>query len=148
MKVLIAHDPDAGEKLPVADLQRAGLPSNADVLILCVADVLVPPPNTPLPPRVQAAIDKARVTADAAKAELSGAFPSWSIVARSIADAPAFGILSTAENWDAELIVVGARQQSALARLALGSVSQKIVHNATCSVRIVKRGTLDSIHPP
>lgn len=47
-------------------------------------------------------------------------------------------ILEKAEEWDADLIVVGSQGQGALSRLLLGSVSQYLATHAKCSVMIVR----------
>lgn len=155
MKILIAHDPAVNEPAPIADLQRAGFPAQSDVLVITIADVLPPPapaeaPRTPppVPPRVQAAIDNARSAAADAQAQLQATFPSWTIAVEAVADSPAWGIIRKAEAWQPDVIVVGAHRQSALSRLVLGSVSQKVLHEAPGTVRIVKRGTIDTYRPP
>ena len=47
-------------------------------------------------------------------------------------------ILEKAEEWDADLIVVGSQGQGALSRLLLGSVSQYLATHARCSVMIAR----------
>lgn len=44
MKILIAYDGSESADAALADLKRAGLDIEADVLVMCVADVFVPPP--------------------------------------------------------------------------------------------------------
>lgn len=50
---------------------------------------------------------------------------------------PADMILDVAERSNADLIVVGNRGMSGVARFVLGSVSNKITHHAPCSVLVV-----------
>lgn len=51
---------------------------------------------------------------------------------------PATAILEGAEAWDIDLIVMGARGRSAIARLLLGSVADRVIHHAPCSVLIAR----------
>ena len=51
---------------------------------------------------------------------------------------PAEQILATAREFDAELIVLGARSLGTLERFVLGSVSTKVMHECECDVLIVK----------
>ncbi|PKN59600.1 MAG: universal stress protein, partial [Deltaproteobacteria bacterium HGW-Deltaproteobacteria-11] len=48
-------------------------------------------------------------------------------------------ILDEAENWGADLIIVGSRGHGAVRRFLLGSVSFAVALNAPCSVEIVRR---------
>lgn len=52
---------------------------------------------------------------------------------------PAEDILKTARYIKADLIVMGARGPAAGRRMFLGSVSNKVVHSAGCSVAIIRR---------
>jgi nucleotide-binding universal stress UspA family protein len=51
---------------------------------------------------------------------------------------PAFMILETAVRRSAQLIIVGSRGMKAIKRFFLGSVSEKILVHATCSVLIIR----------
>jgi len=51
---------------------------------------------------------------------------------------PKSAILEKAEDWNADLIVVGSQGQGALSRLLLGSVSQYLATHAKCSVMIAR----------
>lgn len=52
----------------------------------------------------------------------------------------AWGIVTEARGRGAGLVVVGSRGLGALASIALGSVSTSVVHQAPCSVLVVKEG--------
>lgn len=151
MKILFAHDPEANEPTLIADLQRAGFPTHSTVLVFAVADILTPPASgtspAAVPPRVQAAVDAAQQRARAVQAELQRTFPNWTITSEVVTDAPAWGIIRKAGDWKPDVIVVGAHRQSAVARLVLGSVSQKVLHEAGSTVRVVKAGSASS-QPP
>ena len=49
-------------------------------------------------------------------------------------------VLRTAESLPAELLVVGSRGRTGLARIAIGSVAEAIVRGAPCSVLVVRLG--------
>jgi nucleotide-binding universal stress UspA family protein len=51
---------------------------------------------------------------------------------------PAEQLIETARELDADLLVVGRRDQGALQRLVLGSVSSKVVGGAPCDVLVVR----------
>ncbi len=51
---------------------------------------------------------------------------------------PAAAILKEAARWKVDLIIVGRLGRSALGRLFLGSVSQRIAAEASCSVRVAR----------
>ena len=53
---------------------------------------------------------------------------------------PADQIIAAADEHGAGLIVVGTRGQTRLRRLILGSVAQKVLLNASCSVLVVREG--------
>lgn len=52
---------------------------------------------------------------------------------------PARVIIETAEEWNADLIVVGSHGHGFWGRAMLGSVSDAVVHHAGCSVLVVRR---------
>ena len=52
---------------------------------------------------------------------------------------PRMVINEEADHWSADLIVVGARGYTGLAKFLMGSVSQSVVGNAPCSVMVVRR---------
>ena len=51
---------------------------------------------------------------------------------------PESRIVETAEEFGADLIIVGSHGYSRWERLLLGSVSQSVVHHAPCSVLVVR----------
>lgn len=53
---------------------------------------------------------------------------------------PADEILAATSEKDVDLVVVGARGLGLVKRLLLGSVSERVLHEAECSVLVVKGG--------
>ena len=52
---------------------------------------------------------------------------------------PRTAIVDEADEWQADLIVVGSHGRTGLKRLMLGSVAQSVVAHAHCSVEVVRR---------
>jgi len=149
MKVLMAYDGSSCADAALDDLQCAGLPQEAEALVLSIAEVFLPPPRpTPafpsqVPPAVQRAwtqathaLDEAHILAQQARTRLLQSFPAWDVCAMACADSPAWAIITKAESWQPDLIVVGSHGRAAVSRFLLGSVSQKVLTAAHCSVRV------------
>ena len=150
MKILIAYDGSDCAKDALEDLPRAGVPRVAEALIMSVADVFLPPSSSPVPAlpaevpvavqrawaQATHAVDEARALAQQARTHLLTLFPAWEVHAEACADSPAWAVVKKADTWQPDLIVVGSHGRSALARFVLGSVSQKILTEARCSVRV------------
>ena len=82
----------------------------------------------------------AHASADAAVAIIKGRFPGDNVEVSTVVELgrPAEIILEAAEKWHPDLIVVGSHGRNFWGRLALGSVSDAVLHHAPCSVLIVR----------
>ncbi|MBE9177271.1 universal stress protein [Oculatella sp. LEGE 06141] len=60
---------------------------------------------------------------------------------------PGRAICHLAQNWEADLVVVGRRGRSGLSELILGSVSNYVLHHAPCSVMAVQTKTRVEAQP-
>jgi nucleotide-binding universal stress UspA family protein len=58
-------------------------------------------------------------------------------VTRAVAGSPADVLLETAEDFGADLIVVGSKGLTGAAGIVLGSVASSIAHHAPCDVMII-----------
>jgi nucleotide-binding universal stress UspA family protein len=163
MKIVIGYDGSTFADAAIDDLQRAGLPDNTEALVLTVADVwpgmppmyrdaLVPAPadlsfqvTEAAQQMIKAAQDEAAQLAQQARQRVASLFPTWRVDAEAVADSPASALTERAEQWKADLIVIGSHGRGALARLFFGSISQKVLRYAHCSVRIGRR--IDNRHP-
>jgi nucleotide-binding universal stress UspA family protein len=57
---------------------------------------------------------------------------------------PRAGILDAAEEWQADLIVLGSHGRTALPRFLLGSISDAVMRHAHCSVEIARPACVGS----
>lgn len=149
MKILLAYDGSEWADAALADLKNAGLGEQVEALVMSLADVLLPPPGddaseVDVPEGVRLALKRAQQKLEEAKAlahrtadQIRSSFPSWTVNDDAQADSPAWGLIRTADEWKPDLMVMGARGHSVFGgRLILGSISQRVLYEARCSVRI------------
>ncbi|HKO97371.1 MAG TPA: universal stress protein [Pyrinomonadaceae bacterium] len=122
---------------------------------MTLADVFLPPPineeiDNTFPmyvpagvrrahERAQHELKEAEAMARRASEQIKRSFPEWDVRHESLADSPAWAVIRKADEWKADLIVVGAHGHSVLGgRLILGSVSQRVLYEANCSVRVAR----------
>jgi nucleotide-binding universal stress UspA family protein len=160
MRVLIAYDGSAHADAALDDLRRAGLPREAEALLVSVADGLVgayfPVAEIAGPVaasrRVTSVVElareqavllhaEARGAAERARSQVISSFPDWEVRPAVLEGDPSEELLRRAEAWRPHLIVVGSQGRSAFGRLLLGSVSKTVAGRANCSVRVARRGT-------
>lgn len=164
MKILVAYDGSEFADAALADLKRAGLADEAEVLVMSVADVFVPsavddggdngvPTQIPQPvrrahERAQHELEHAQVLAGRASERIKALFPHWRVSYHAEADSPAWAVIRKSDEWKPDLIVMGARGHSVFGgRLILGSISQRVLYEARCTVRIA-RGPLRNTDRP
>lgn len=159
MKILIAYDGSEAANTAIDSLHRAGLPGEGvEALVISVAEVWLPPPardevlDDTFPFQTPPGLKRAREHAAAIMAEgeeraergkkrVQHVFPGWTVSQAVVNGSPAFEVLNRAEEWKPQLIVVGSHGYSALGRFVLGSVSQKVLTEASTSVRIGRAST-------
>jgi nucleotide-binding universal stress UspA family protein len=158
MRILIAYDGSSGADAMLADLQRAGFPNEVEAIVISVADVCLwpmsnPEANNTIPelPSVEKAhkqalraVEEARALATEASTRLRDCFPVWRVSAESRGDSPAWAIIQKADQWKADLVIVGSHGRSALGNLFLGSVSHKVIAETACSARVARPSTNQS----
>lgn len=163
MKILVAYDGTPPADAAIDDLTMAGLPKSAEAVVLSVAEVWLSPENlkddgSTNPyiegivaghrERAREAVKVAREFADRAREQILNHFPGWTVTVEGTYGSPAWELLERAESIDADLIVVGSHGRSAIGRLFLGSVSQKVLTEARCSVRVARGKIEVDTKPP
>ncbi|MFZ1700903.1 MAG: universal stress protein [Pyrinomonadaceae bacterium] len=157
-RILIAYDGSDAAEAALNDLPRAGFSRNAKALIVNVHERWLPPPSsydmveevfgssepsaakparTKKEPEIQL-IQAESALPDKARKRLASYFPDWKIDTLSLQGSPSFQIMRKANEWKANLIVVGSQGNAGTKLFSLGSVSQKIANEARCSVRVVR----------
>jgi nucleotide-binding universal stress UspA family protein len=161
MKILIAYDGSKCADSALDDLTHAGLPEQGEALVMSVAEVWLPPPppssyevvemaTTARGPlalerkymAASAAVKDANDMAAKAAERFQTLFPKWTVKHQSVWGSPNWELFSKGEEMQADLIIAGSHGRTALGRLFLGSISQWLLNEARCSVRVA-RGKLD-----
>lgn len=87
-------------------------------------------------------LNEAKDFARRASDQVRSFFPHWSVRAEILTGSPAWELISKADEWKPDLVVVGSHGHSAVSRFILGSVSKKVATDSDHSVR-VSRGDLE-----
>jgi nucleotide-binding universal stress UspA family protein/predicted transcriptional regulator len=151
MKVVIGYDGSKHADEALDDMRRAGLPRDVEAIIISVAEGVMLPSGSGImekafiPRRVAStlaqashALAEARECARMGGERVKALFPAWEVRAEYLTGSPADALMERATYWGADLIVVSSQGRSALGRLVLGSVSRKVVIEASCSVRVAR----------
>jgi len=147
MKIFVAYDGSECADAALDDLRRAGLPSDAQIKVLSVIENWLPPPSGL---EIIEHIDRDQEYLAMARRggiRLVSMEQGWDVKSESGAGSPATVIIEKADEWGADLIVVGSHGHTALGRFFFGSVSQKVLHEARRSVRVA-RGRIEEPGTP
>ena len=154
MRILIAYDGSEGAEAALDDLKRAGLPQEAEALIM-VTDVWMvasqcdftravarrrqlSAETSSFAPALRSLEEERALTREATR-RLRAAFPSWDVGAEGAhgAGAVAPALLRRAAAWGADLLVVGSRRPSAQ-NLLDGGATRRVAAEAPCAVRVAR----------
>lgn len=165
MNLLIGYDGSDGARAAVQDLVLAGLPPEVEARVIAVADPLVRVPPVSATPfgagdRPPAGlVSTARALAADATREATAVstegldfvttlFPGWQARADVLIGSPHRMLVKAAKDWPADLVVVGSTGRGGLDRVILGSVSQRVLARARCSVRVARARERSAAAPP
>jgi len=157
MRILIAYDGSDCAEAALDDLAQAGLPETAEAIVMSITEVWLPPPPVSSYEIVEQAmrvhvpadlkkvyakgshaVKEAKALAERGAARVRSTFPKWKVQSEAVYGSPAWELVYKADKWKPDLVIVGSHGRSALGRFVLGSVSQRVVTEARCSVRIAR----------
>jgi nucleotide-binding universal stress UspA family protein len=143
LSVILAADGSPEAEQAAAFLCRLALPRWAEVTIVSVAEAEVALPAGIAEPILDMPAPVRRALLDAADANTLGAAACLDDCAADMQRSlrigrPAEEILAAASEYDADLIVLGARGHTRSAKSHLGGVAQRVVKYAPCSALIVR----------
>ena len=142
MKILLAVDGSEASDAAIDEVRQRPRPKGSTVRVLSVVQQYMPSaPDVVLASMTFEEI-RARLSEEAeqltrAAAERVAA-PSIMVETDVRQGDPRTAILDAADEWKADLIVVGSHGRTGLQRLVMGSVAQSVVAHARCSVEVVR----------
>jgi len=147
MKILLATDGSPCSRAAVDEVARLSWPADAQVRIISVVEPRAPLVAEPymgvtsyFEEAEKVAMGQAQLAVKEAT-ELIRARQGASLQASAqvLTGSARRSIVEEAEDWGADLIVVGSHGYDTWERMLLGSVSQSVAAHARCSVLIVRR---------
>ena len=145
MKVLLAIDGSPFSDAAIAEVAERLWPPGTMVQVLTV--VHSPTPMALDPAFVMAAIHveqleqqrrRAAGLVGAAAEQITRGGSDVEVITRVREGSPKTVILEEANDWEADLIVMGSHGYTGFRRMILGSVAGAVVANARCSVQVVR----------
>jgi nucleotide-binding universal stress UspA family protein len=146
MKVLLALDGSRFSEAALNAVTDRGWPTGTIIRFISAFEIPLPatPEGWTLPTSYMEEIEAAgrrnaeRIVDDAREQLARKLGTSVALESKVVMGAPKNVILEEADEWDADLIVLGSHGYSAWERFLLGSVSQGVVSHAKCSVEVVR----------
>ena len=139
MKILVGVDDSKYSQDIARAIVTQRRADNTEVLVLHVLQPVGPAPpqmHQGYAPELEAERDAAKALVERVAAELrSAGFKVETLI--GVGDVRE-GIIDTATDWQADLIMVGSHGLRPIQRFLLGSVSEFVVRHAPCSVEIVR----------
>lgn len=147
MKILIATDGSEYSRAAIREgCATFARTAEAEVRIISVYENSFPIAGEPfaLSADYQRQMEnEARAMAEKYAAEASeiirGEFPDIDLTTETRQGSPGRVIVEAAQEWEADLIIVGSHGRGFWGRMMVGSTSDAVMHHAPCSVLIVRR---------
>jgi nucleotide-binding universal stress UspA family protein len=145
MKVILAIDGSPHSHAALVEFARQPWPNGTEVQILTVIHPSFPLVMDPLFLGVSAHAQQtgelrhqAPALVEAASKLIRDAAPAVTVTTEIVEGVPKDMIVQEAQNWGADLIVLGSHGYGRVRRMVLGSVAGAVVAKAPCSVLVVR----------
>lgn len=138
MKVLFAFDGSECAEAAIDDLHRAGLPENTRLVVLSIEEDWALSPSKPEGVENIERRKELLARARRAAARMRWFHQGWDIDVEVAKGSPATVIIERARQLKCDLIVLGSHGREAPGGAIFGSVAQKVLQEAPCSVRITR----------
>jgi nucleotide-binding universal stress UspA family protein len=142
LNILLAVDGSPCSNLAVAEVGRLPWPVGTNVRVATVDAPATTSSLSGSPTVYDELVRQQREEAvrrvNSAVSQLREIAPGLVVLPRVLEGDPKEAIIAEAEEWKADLIVVGSNGYGPIQRFFLGSVSQHVACNAPCSVLIVR----------
>jgi nucleotide-binding universal stress UspA family protein len=134
MRVLIAIDGSKASEVVLQEALTRPWPTGSAFCLITVVDPFF---FTKAP----SLLDEARGVAGQFLKDAAVAFEEkgWNVTVEVVLGNPRRAVSECAEEWHADLVLVGSQGLNALARLALGSTVKSVLRHTKCSVEIVRK---------
>jgi nucleotide-binding universal stress UspA family protein len=143
MKILLAVDGSSASHHAVEEVAHRPWPTPSIVRVVCAVRPYVPAAAEFIPAAatLEDLLREQRAEAERLVTQAGERIAAPGLTVETVVrdGDPRTAIVGEAEDWGADLIVVGSHGRSGLTRLLLGSVAQAVVAHATCSVQVVRR---------
>lgn len=155
MKILIAFDGSGFSHNALRDLQSAGLPNKAEACIFSVSEIYLKPNSKQIDSilindsevieyikqhneQIERNLEETYQILSEAANDLRKYFPNWRITINANSGSAAIEILTKVKSFVPDLIVIGEQGLSWNYTNRLGGVSNKVLTQTNCNVRIAK----------
>lgn len=145
MKILLVTDGTEFSDYAIEKVLAMGICTENEIKILSVINFPVPVGLDPIggmasyPEMENTQKEYAERVVQSAAEKISSANQNLNISTQVAVGSPESRIVDIAEEWGADLIVVGSHGYNTWERLLLGSVSSAVVHHAPCSVLVARK---------
>lgn len=145
MKVILALDESAFSETAMQSVAARDWPAGTEITIAHVVDLDIEIHDGKetddlmnLSPYKKGIVDMAKKFIDTRVAELAERLPDCKVKGTVLQGRPSDAIIFVVDREKPDLVVLGSHGRTGLPRLILGSVAEAVLHQATCSVEIVK----------